>query len=94
MKKIKLNILLAFLIPFYSLQFSLHPLVRILKKRRKAMKNPLISVEILHIQPAETSTPTPMPASRLKEADDAFFAGDLDLAQQLYQQSYDQTDRC
>ncbi len=46
--------------------------------------------EILHIQPATTPSPTPLPAFRLKEADDAFFAGDLDLAQQLYQQSFDQ----
>ena len=46
--------------------------------------------EILHIQPAETLTPTPMPASRLEEADFAFFAGDLDSSQQLYQQTYDQ----
>ena len=48
--------------------------------------------EILHIQPAVTPTPTPIPASRLKEADDAYFAGDLDLAQQLYQQVYDQAE--
>jgi len=46
--------------------------------------------ELLHIQPALTPTPTPIPASRLKEADDAYFAGDLDLAQQLYQQAFDQ----
>ncbi|MDP2965873.1 MAG: tetratricopeptide repeat protein [Pelolinea sp.] len=46
--------------------------------------------EILHIQPAETPTPIPLPTSRLEEANYAFFAGDLDTAQQLYQLAYDQ----
>ena len=46
--------------------------------------------EIFRIQSAETPTPAPIPASKLKDAEDAFFAGELETAQKLYQQAYDQ----
>jgi len=38
-----------------------------------------------------TSTPTPSPLIQLSEAEKSLFSGDLDLAEQLFQQSYDQT---
>ncbi len=47
--------------------------------------------EIFEILPVEISTPTLLPSSSLDDADFAFFSGDLDNAQQLYQSAYDQT---
>jgi soluble lytic murein transglycosylase len=90
MKNTKLKVLLGcfFLISACSFPFKLAP------ESEKTPQNDEKSFdigEILHIKSTETPTPTPMPASRLKEADDAFFAGDLDTAQQLFQQAYDQT---
>ncbi len=38
-----------------------------------------------------TSTPTPTASTRLTEAEWALFSGDLDLAQELFQQTFDQT---
>ena len=89
MKNIKLKVLLAclFLFSACSLPFSLAPTS---EKTPQAKEKSFDISEILHIQPAETPTPTPMPASRLKEADYAFFAGDLDTAEKLYQEAYDQ----
>lgn len=89
MKNIKLKVLLGclFLISACSFPFTLAPNSE--KTARENEKSIDIN-EILNIQSKVTSTPTPMPVSRLKDADDAFFAGDLDSAQRLYQQAYDQ----
>lgn len=45
--------------------------------------------ELLNIQPASTKTPTPTPAIQIAEADRALFAGQLDHARQLYQESFE-----
>lgn len=50
-------------------------------------KSPL--VELLQIKP--TRTPTPTAPVRIEEADQALFSGDLDRAQLLFQQAFDQS---
>ena len=89
MKNIKLKALLGcfLLMTACSLPFNL---LSSSEATPQAKEKSFNIEEILHIQPAQTLTPTPLPASRLEEADYAFFAGDLDTAQQLYQLAYDQ----
>src|SRR4030042_5508932 len=89
MIKTKLRMLLGCFFIFSACSFPFSTVSKADKTPQNEEKSFDIG-EILHIQPALTPTPTPIPASRLKEADDAYFAGDLDLAQQLYQQAYDQ----
>ena len=87
----KLKMVLACLLLFTACSFPFSTVSQSDKTPQKDEKSFDIG-EILNIQPEVTPTPTPIPASRLKEADDAYFAGDLDLAQQLYQQVYDQAE--
>jgi soluble lytic murein transglycosylase len=91
MIKTRLKILLGSFLVFTACSF---PFISVLEadKTPEKEENSFNIGEILHIQPALTPTPTPIPASRLKEADDVYFAGDLDLAQQLFQQIFDQAD--
>jgi len=51
-------------------------------------KQPLVDF----IQPKPTRTPTPTVSNLLAEADKALFSGDIDRAQQLYQQAFEQSD--
>ena len=91
MIKTKLKVLLGCFFLFSACSFPFSIISESEKTPQKEEKSFDIG-EILHIEPAVTPSPTPLPASRLKEADDAFFAGDLDLAQQLYELAYDQAE--
>ena len=91
MIKTKLKVLLGCFFIFSACSFPFSTISESEKPPQKEEKSFDIG-EILHIQPALTPTSTPIPASRLKEAEDAYFSGDLDLAQQLYQQTYDQAE--
>ncbi len=85
----KLKILLGCFFIFSACSLPFTTKSAVIESGEKEKKSISIS-EILQIQSATTPSAIPIPASGLKEADKAFFAGDLDLAQQLYQQEYDQ----
>ena len=48
--------------------------------------------EAFEVKAADTPTPTPTPSGRVEEADSALFAGNLELAKQLYQEAFQQSD--
>jgi len=89
--KSKINVLLACFFLFTACSFPFNIISDVDKSPENEEK--LFDIgEVLHIQPALTPSPTPKPASKLNDAEDAYFAGDLDLAQQFYQQAFDQAE--